>query len=219
MFKPGVVWMTSQSSCYTGNADFWCLFSLAKKPHSQLYAADERLNFRADWSGHYKIHLWKHPWQYELLSNAFLGSLWLAYEKLQIPPKGIFGQILGEHLENQESDHLNETLQSHNLPLQKGGSAQNNSYCLSLGYLNIQLIEIICQAALQTTQWNIPTLTETHENLDCVFASIITFQIAQERKGEVMQCIPNDQGNLSGKANTEIWNHHTWLLNSTVSTR
>lgn len=43
-----------------------------------------------------------------------------------------------------------------------------------------------------------------HENLDCVFASIITFQIAQERKGEVMQYIPNDQGKLSGKANTEV---------------
>lgn len=36
--------MRSQSSCYAGNADFWCLFSLGQKPHSQLYAAGERVS-------------------------------------------------------------------------------------------------------------------------------------------------------------------------------
>lgn len=54
------------------------------------------------------------------LPNASVGGLLLVHEKLQIPPKGIYGQTLGEYQENPELDHLNETLQS--LPLQKSHS-------------------------------------------------------------------------------------------------
>lgn len=119
------------------------------------------------------------------LWNTSVGSLWFTHAKpLQVPPKGIYGQTLGEHL-----DCLDETMQC--LPLQKSHSTQNNPYCLSLGCINTQIIKIICQKnPSQTTQGNIH-VTKTWK-LGNAFASFIIFLRAQER-GEDVQCSPDDR--------------------------
>lgn len=213
----------SQSSCYISNADLWCLFSLGQKPCSQLYPTKEtEENFRADWSGHYKMHLWKHPCQYVHSYLMLLLEVYALHMKnfCKYLPKAFMVKISANTWKIQNWTIL---MRPCSLSLQKGRPIQNNPHCFSLGCINTQLIKIICQTALQTTQWNVSApigeVTETPENLDHDFASIIAFQIAQERKGEAMQYTPNDQGILSGKANTKVWNHHTWLPNSTVTTR
>lgn len=104
---------------------------------------------------------------YTFLPNASAGGLWLAHEKLlQIPPKGIYGQTLGEHQENPELDHLNEILQS--LPLQKSHSPQNNPLSHPGVYKHPTNKNHLPSNPLQTTQGNIHTptgeMTEIPEN-------------------------------------------------------